>query len=268
MKSDSLYQQTKRARRNQRVAVDLVSKFEAQKEKEMQEKLKGVKPMSTKHMNILTSLINKYARIIALAKKTQENTEEELINLGEEFQSYTRFNSFDIVRAMATFMTYIEGEEYLPAHSTEALQNSIIIKKSAIKDESELEPGINGVHPEISSDELTEAYYNGDAILLDNGYSNEVELYNNIGQLTYSIGNYTYLHEFFNRLILYRIENEMSGCQNGMDWIFEYMAEYLRMHPELAYMNKSKRDAMLSGEQDDFTKGAARLELLRRKEDE
>ena len=127
MKNDSLYQQTKRARRNQRVAVDLVSKFEAQKEKEMQEKLEGVKPMSTKHMNILTSLINKYSRIIALAKKTQDNIEEELINLGEEFQSYTRFNSFDIVRAMATFMTYIEGEEYLPAHSIEALQNSIII---------------------------------------------------------------------------------------------------------------------------------------------
>ena len=267
MKYGSLYKITKRARHEQRKAVELENIAEGQREDAIAMALGyAIDEGTIEAFEELDEIKNRYTKLLANARRKHTIADKKLFALGEELLQYARFNNPSIVECMAVFMSYIEGERFIPAHSCEGGQNSVVIKRSAVH-ESELEQGYNGINPDISYDDLKQAFDNGEAILLDNGFSTVVELYNEIGKPVYSIGYYTYLHEFFNRLVLYRIENGMAEFDpDGREWVYAYMAEFLKMHPELAYKNKAKREAMLSGEQDQYTEGCTKLEMLRKGE--
>ena len=247
MKKDSLYQQAKIARKNYRAAIARKNELEIQERKELIE-------------------AKKYASKISVANKNINIAASRVNETGEAYHNYCSFDTSDIVRSMAIFMSYVEGESFIPACTCDETQNSIIIRREAIEFGTDYLPIVlDDGYAIIMLDELISAYYNGDAILLDSGYADTVDLFDQVGTLNYSIGHYTYLHEFFNRLVLYRIENDIDESSCTMDTILDYMRDFLQMHPELAYMNKDKRDAMLSSAEKDYL---AKLELKPNKKDE
>lgn len=246
MKNGDLYQQVKSAKKEKRVADARYYEMVLAMEKELEE---ATRPIKEKWEPIL--------------KKLEKETSEKGVNtwhIAGIYHDYGRFSTRDITDIVAVFLTYIEGEKYVPYRNWEnheITENSIIIKED-----------VNKQYDKIDYDTLDMLYKNGDLIRLDNGFSNMVDFYNYVGEPNYSFGRFNYLREFVNRLIQYRIDNgKKNVCDITMDDLYSFLCTFVLAHPDLALKNKEKRAQMLMGqsEEDLLVSGCKKLQIMLKK---
>lgn len=70
-------------------------------------------------------------------------------------------------------------------------------------------------------------------------------LYDNIGEKNYKFGKYNYLYEFSNRLIQYRVDNNLRKSISEEE-IYNFLCDFIMKHPNLVNKNKDKREEMLN----------------------
>ena len=227
MKNGNLYQEVKSAKKDDRVASAKRYEMELAMERELEE---ATRPIKEKYEPILK----------ALEKGTR------MWHVAGIYHDYGRFCTRDITDIVAVFLTYIEGEKYIVYrnwNNHKITENSIIIKED-----------VNKQYDEIDYDTLDMLYKNGDLIRLDNGFSNMVDFYNNVGEPNYSFGQFNYLREFVNRLIQYRIDNDKKNVTDiTVDDLYSFMCKFISSHPDLAQKNKDKREQMLMGQNEEET---------------
>ena len=151
-------------------------------------------------------------------------------------------------------MSYVEGERFIPCISGEAENNSIIARGSLVREKENL-----------SKEKLERMYEDGDAIILSEGFTSCVELYNRVGEAYFRLGNYDYVREFLQRFVEYRAENNLRWFVMLPDVVtYKFMADYLVSHPELKIMNRDKRESMLAQGNNEFRSECAKLELVQK----
>lgn len=221
MKNGNLYQKLKTAKRDESVAWAKRNKIAMAMEKELEE---ATRPIKAKYEPILNEM-----------KKDASEKCGKVWDLGYIYHEYGSFSRYDIVNIVAVFLSYIEGEKYIPfsISNSEVCQNSIIIKENVTKQ-----------YDDIDNVALDTLYKNGDLIMLDDGFSSVVDFYNNIGDPNSSLGHFNYLREFVNRLIQYRIDNNKRN-EITIEELYSFMCDFISTHPELAMKNKDKREQML-----------------------
>lgn len=236
MKDESLYQKLKLAKKEERIASSKVFKTTAAMEKEIAAATKAIQ--------------EKYDAILRPLVKDASDKGSLVWEIGGQYRDYGSFRRFDIVNIFATFLSFIEGESYIPYASSEVSQNSIIVKEEVIKQ-----------YERLNYDLLDYLYENGDLIMLDDEYSNIVNLYNNIGDPNFKFGRFNYLREFVNRLMQYRINNDKKDMTEEEFILF--MSHFVATHPDLAQKNKEKREQMLmeQGEKTTTIAGVKKLNL-------
>lgn len=220
MKNGNLYQKLKLAKKDYRVAR--AKKIEAvlAMEKELEE---ATRPIREKYAPILKALENERSKRIL-----------EVWHIGGIYHDYGIFNRSDIVKIIAIFLSYVEGERYIPFDKVLQIQDSIIIKEKV------------GKHYDgnMDYDTLARLYKNGDLITLNYGSSNMVDFYDYTGDPNYSFGQFNYLYEFVNRLIQYRIDNDKKN-NITIEELYLFMCNFISTHPDLAQKNKVKREQMI-----------------------
>lgn len=219
MKNGNLYQELKSAKKDDRIAWAKRNKVILAMEKELEE---ATRPVTEKYASILKTL-----------KKETSEKNHKVWDIGGIYHDYGSFNRYYIIDMFAIFLTYIEGERYIPFSSLEALQNNIIIKEEISKQ-----------YDNIDDDTLDRLYKNGDLIMLANGFSNTVAFYDYVGEPNYSFGEFNYLREFVNRLIQYRIDNDKKNDITTEE-LYSFICNFILTHPDLSYKNKDKREQML-----------------------
>lgn len=220
MKNNNLYQQIKSAKKEERVADYNYYEMEKNYQKEL---LEAAKPIEEKYQPVLKEL-----------KKIAIDKGSNVWHLAGIYRDHAEFSRHAIVNIFAALLSYIEGEKYIPYYTTEALQNSIIIKEETSKQCGE----------NIDYVTLDTLYKNGDLVMLDDGFSSHVSFYDNVGNPNFSFGNFNYLREFVNRLIQYRIDNNLDSKNLDMEKIYSFMCHFISTHPELSEKNKEKREQM------------------------
>ncbi len=230
MKNGNLYQKVKSAKKDDRVAWAKYYEMLWAMEKELEEATRPIK--------------EKYEPILKILKKEAYEKGGKVWDIAGMYHDCGRFFAPNITDIIAVFLTYIEGEKYIPYRNwknNEINENSIIIKES-----------VNNQYDKIDYSTLDKLYKNGDLIRLNSGFSNMVDFYNNVGEANYSFGEFSYLHEFVNRLIQYRIENDKKNVNEiTMDDLYSFMCNFILTHPDLAQKNKDKREQMLMRESEE-----------------
>lgn len=237
MKNGNLYQEVKSAKKENRVAWAKLYEMELAMRKELKEAIKPIK--------------EKYEPILKALRKEASEKNGNVWNVAGIYHDCGRFCRYDIVNIVAVFLSYIEGERYIPFASSEVGQNSIIVKEKVLEQ-----------CDNMNYDILDKLYKNGDLVMLDNVYSNMVDFYNNVGDPNYSFGQFNYLREFVNRLIQYRIDNDKKN-DIIMEDLYTFMCNFISTHPDLAQKNKDKRQQMLMGqiEEDTVISECKKLEI-------
>lgn len=229
MKNGNLYQKIKSAKKEYRVAT--AKKYEMLLT--MEKELKGV---TSPNEEVTKSIEEKYEPILKVLKKEESKKRDKVWDLAQIYHDYSSFLTGYITDIIAVFLTYIEGEQYIPYRNWEnheISEGSIIIKES-----------VNKQYDKIDYVTLEKLYENGDLIRLNNGISNMVSFYDYVGEPHYSFGKFNYLYEFVNRLIQYRIDNNKK-FNITMEDLYSFMSNFIVAHPDLAQKNKDKREQML-----------------------
>lgn len=228
MKNRNLYQQVKSVKKDLRVVWAKRYEMELAMKRELEEATKPIK--------------EKYAPLFDALNKEIREKNRKVFYVAGIYHDCGSFFALDITNIFAIFLSYIEGEKYIPYRNFKNLkitESSIIIKES-----------VNKQYDEIDYDTLDKLYKNGDLIMLDRGFSNVVEFYNYVGEPNYSFGQFKYLHEFVNRLIQYRADNDKKNYIT-MEELYSFMCNFISAHPDLAQRNKDKREQMLMGQSED-----------------
>ena len=245
MKNGNLYQVVKSTKKDSRVASAKIATVTLAMSKEMQ--------------NATRLIREKYEPILeALEKEASEKGRKAWHN-ARIYHDYGTFFTKDITDIIAIFLTYIEGEKYIAYRNwgnLEINETSIIIKDA-----------VNNQFDKIDYDTLDMLYENGDLIILSKGFSNMVDFYDYYGAPNYSFGPFNYLCEFVNRLIKYRIDNDLIIVSDiTMENLYSFMCHFISTHPDLAQMNKEKREQMLmSQDEEPIIIGCKELERKFRK---
>lgn len=234
MRHRNLYQEVKIARKKNEAAFEKLYKIESAKAAE----LKAVE--------------EKYTVISQAAEQELREKYRELNHVGDEYHKYASFLTHNgILTIVATLLTYIEGEKYIPFISFEASLSHILIKERLSKQ-----------YENMNYDTVKKLYKSGDLILLDDNHcSSEVEFYNYIGKPNYQFGKFGYLYEFVNRLIEYRADNKKDNMT--LEELYSFLCHFISTHPELALRNKEKRTQMFmeSPETDSILIDCKKLEI-------
>lgn len=228
MKNGNLYQTLKSAKKDYSAAWAKQYKLEDAMKKELEE--------AKRHIS------EKYAPILKALENETSKRSQEFWHIGGIYHDYGSFFVRDIVDIFAFFLTYIEGEKYIPYRNWknyEITEGSIIIKEN-----------INKQYDKIDYNVLDMLYKNGDLIRLDSGFSNVVCFYDIAGNPNYSFGQFNYLYEFVNRLIQYRIDNDKKN-NITIEELYLFMCNFISTHPDLAQKNKAKREQMLIGQNEE-----------------
>lgn len=211
--------------------------------------------------NIEIEIIEAIKKIEKKFEHEKETTKEEYdlkvnkyIDACSDLYDYGYFANDDIVPLLAIFMSYVEGERFVSCISGEAETNSIIAKASKVSEKEE-----------ISEEQLRRMYAMGDAIILSDGFTSCVELYNKNGEPKSYLGNYEYVRDFLEALVIFRAENNYRWHVMIPPVTYKFMAEYLASHQTLKITNRAKRDRMLSEENEEFRSECAKLELVQNK---
>lgn len=223
MKDKSLYQQLKAAQKEERVTCAKSNKVINERNNEITEVVKPIE--------------EKYAPILEKSKKEWLEANSNVWSLGGIYNDYSSFSVKAIVDTYALLLSYIEGEKFIPYRdykNHEICENSIIIKESA-NNECEV----------LTYDIIDELYKTGDIVQLSSGFTSFVSLYDNIGEKNYKFGKYNYLYEFTNRLIQYRIDNNLRKSISEEE-IYNFLCDFIMKHPDLVNKNKDKREEMLN----------------------
>lgn len=232
MKKDNLYQQIKSAKKHDRVATAKRWQMELAMQREIEE---AIRPIKEKYEPVLTAL-----------KKDEYEKGAQVWHLAGIYHDYGRFFVGDITNIVAVLLTYIEGEKYIVYSNWDnykITEGSIIIKED-----------VNKQYNEIDYDILDMLYKKSDLIRLDSGCSNMVDFYNYVGEPKYSFGQFNYLREFVNRLIQYRIDNGKKNVDDiTINDLYSFMCKFIASHPDLAQMNKDKREKMLMVQDEEET---------------
>lgn len=226
MKNGNLYQEVKSAKKDERVAWARYYEMAVAMKREMEE---ATRPIKEKYNPILKELGNEVS---------EKNGK--VCHIVKIYHDCGRFSRYNIVNIVAVLLSYIEGEKYIPFSSSIFSLNSMIIKEDSKQ------------YNNIDYDTLDKLYKNGDLIILDKSYSNMVDFYNNVGDSNSLFGPFNYLHEFVNRLIQYRIENDKKDSIT-MEELYLFMFNFISTHPDLAQKNKDKREQMLMGQSEEDT---------------
>ena len=229
MKDKNIYQEMKAVKKAERVASAKLNKVELDMQNEIAEAIRPIK--------------EKYEAIIEKLEKDVRKNWRSSYHITYEYHDYASFNTWDITNLFAAFLTYIEGEKFIPHRKFELdiTEGSIIIKEDVASQYAGMDYAI-----------LDELYKKGDLVMLDEGLSNRVDLYNYVGESKYKFGNYTYLKEFTNRLIQYRVDlNKKDPRTVTKDDLYLFMCKFIKTHPELAAKNKEKREKMLAGQSEE-----------------
>lgn len=232
MKNGNLYQEVKSAKKDGRVASAKRYEMELAMERELEEATRPIK--------------EKYEPILKTLEKEEFEKGTKMWHIAGIYHDYGRFSTRDITDIVAVFLSYVEGEKYIPYRNREnheINESSIIIKAD-----------VNKQYDIIDYDTLDMLYKNGDLIRLDSGFSNTVDFYNYLGKPNYSFGQFNYLREFVNRLIQYRIDNGKKNANDiTMEELYSFMFHFILAHPDLAKKNKDKREQMLIEQTEEIT---------------
>lgn len=232
MKNGNLYQKVKSAKKDNRVASAKRFEMELAMERELEEATIPIK--------------EKYEPILELLKKDEFEKMAREWQIAGIYHDCGSFNTCDITDVIAVFLTYIEGEKYIVYRNYDnykITENSIIIKED-----------INKQYDELDYEILNMLYKNGDLIMLNRGFSNIVDFYDNVGEPNYCFGQFNYLYEFVNRLIQYRIDNDKKKVTDiTMDDLYSFMGKFISTHPDLVQKNKNKREKMLMAQDEEET---------------
>lgn len=232
MKNGNLYQEVKSAKKDSRVAYAKRDKVSLAMEKEIGEATRLIR--------------EKYEPVLEALEKEVFEKDMKAWHIAGTYHDYGTFYTRDITDIVAIFLTYIEGEKYIPYRNWdnhEISENSIIIKDA-----------VNSQYDKFDYDTLDMLYENGDLIILDQGFSNMVDFYDYYGDPNYSFGTFNYLCEFVNRLIQYRIDNGLKNVSDiTMENLYSFMCSFISTHPDLAQMNRDKREQMLMNQNEKET---------------
>lgn len=236
MKDDNLYQKVKSAKKEARIAGAKYYKMELAMERELEATTRAIK--------------KKYKPILEVLEKEFDEKRSKVWDIGGIRHDCGRFSTKNIVDIVAVLLTYIEGERYIPYRNWDNLkitEGSIIIKET-----------VNKQYDKIDYPTLEMLYKNGDLIILERGFSNVVDFYDNIGDPNYYFGRFDYLREFVNRLIQYRLDNDKKDNMTKKE-LYLFMCSFISTHPELVQKNKDKREQMLMGEEDSLVSECKKL---------
>lgn len=246
MKNGNLYQEVKSAKKEERVANARYYNMVRAMEKELEGATKPIK--------------DKYEPILKKLEDESFEKSGQVWGIAGTYRDYSSFFVRGIVNIFAVLLTYVEGEKYVPYRNREnheINENSIIIKEDAMKQ-----------YDKIDYATIDDLYNNGDLIILQSGFSNIVNFYNNIGDPNYYFGQFNYLHEFLNRLIQYRIINDKKRADDiTMENLYSFMCNFISTHPDLEQRNKDKREQMLIGssEEESVVSECKKLEMKLKK---
>lgn len=245
MKNGNLYQELKSAKKEDRIAWAKIVEMLKLMCKELNE---------TKNETEKTRIKEKYEKILKKLREERSKKRENLWHIAGIYHDYGSFFTPIVTDFFAAFLSYVEGEKYIPYmhfENQEIIEGSIIIKEE-----------IDRQHDKINYETLDKLYKNGDLILLDTGLSNTVDFYNYIGGSNYKFGNFSYLREFVNRLIQYRIDNDKRNITSiTLEDLYSFAGKYLLTHPDLIVKSKDKREQMLMSQSEEVISQYKKLEL-------
>ena len=133
MKNGNLYQKLKLAKKDYRVAWAKQYEMEVAMKKELEEVTRPIR--------------EKYAPILKALEKETSKRSREVWHIGGIYHDYGSFFVRDIVDIFAFFLTYIEGEKYIPYRNWEnyeITEGSIIIKENINKQYDKIDYTKNG----------------------------------------------------------------------------------------------------------------------------
>lgn len=222
MKNGNLYQEVKSAKKDDRVAWAKKYEVLLAMKKELEA---ATKPIEEKYEPILKEL-----------DKEACEKNSKVWHVAGIYHDYASFPVRTITDVFAVFLSYVEGEKYIPYRNYQnhdINEGSIIIKES-----------VNNQYDIIDYDTLDKLYKNGDLIRLDSGFASLVDFYDYVGEPNYYFGKFNYLREFVNRLINYRIDNDKKNDITEEE-IYSFVCDFISTHPDLVQKNKDKREQML-----------------------
>ena len=246
MKNGNLYQEVKSAKKDYKVARAKKYEIELEMQRELEE---AIRPINEKYEPILKAI-----------EKEKSEKFGRVWHIAGIYHDYGCFYTSIITNFFAAFLSYVEGEKFIPYRhyeNHELNEGSMIIKEEVDKQ-----------YDEINYDTLDKLYKHGDLILLDTGFSNMVDFYNYFGKPNYKFGKFNYLREFVNRLIQYRIDKDKKDVMSiNAEDLYSFAGEFLLSHSDLVAKNKDKREQMLmvQSEQEPLISQCKKLELIPKK---
>ena len=156
-----------------------------------------------------------------------------------DYACFKRDKDGDISNIICHLLSYVEGESFIPYTQDFSIQDgSIIIKEKALKDFD-----IN------NKNTFERLYNNGDLVMIDDGHTSDIELYNLSGKPEFKFGNYTYLTDFVEDLIQYRMDNNKGNASTiSMEELYTCLVEFLSKYPELYKKSEANRKEDMSYE--------------------
>lgn len=236
MKDNNLYRELKRASKEAKNASLKRNELEKAMNKE------------------ISSIKEKYKPIMEVAKKEAYEKSDKVRTIGDLYKQYSCFHRTFIENLFAILLSYIEGEKFIPFFTKDYIKENKI-KNIIIKEK------VSKKYKIIDDDILNELLEKGDLVLLNGFYYNIIYFYDNLGIPLFDFGNFTYLYEFLNRLIQYRIDNNFKDYILSEN-LYSFIYDFLVNNKELVRKNKEKRDKMLSEyNEDEIIVQCKKLEL-------
>lgn len=156
-------------------------------------------------------------------------------NIDKEIHKYSDFPVWDILYTLSSFLSYVEGEKYVP-HIISYLDPTVIVKESLINNEK------------LDKDSISKLYDNGDLVMFNNHSYIRLDFYDKNNEVNYMVGNFDYLNNFIHGLIQYRIDNNKKEDMSFEKDLYKYIIDYLNNNPDLVKRNSEKRNDMLKNE--------------------
>ncbi len=165
-----------------------------------------------------------------------------MYDIGESLFEYASFYVRDICEIVAKLMSYIELEPFVTTDNDEANINGIIIRKATLDRLGEK------TFRDLDFVAIEKLYHENELAFLQDVLSSQVRLYSKIGEPLYQLGNFNYVKEFINRLIIYRIENKMKAIT--IDELYKFMYRFLLTHRHLIEESKARKMTKLATEEE------------------
>ena len=189
----------------------------------------------------LESVKEKYAPTI---KTLEDNLSDKWDNFRKmariyyNYGKYSRDKAGNISNILCNLLTYVEGEKFIPyINEYNIPEGSIIIRESALESYDK-----DDWH---NIDKLCDK---GDLIVVDDGRSNDIEFYDCSAKPKFKFGEFTYLTQFVEDLVQYRMDNKKYKSTLDYEELSLCMNKFLSVHPELTLKNKDKREKMMTEE--------------------